>query len=96
MAKYAELFDGARVIFNKDDRSFFDLRDAAATVVDISPVEEPTGCVAIKLDEAPAEEKLYGLAEFDTDTLTFVSHADHLTLVAPQELLEIDSLADLV
>lgn len=96
MAKYAELFDGARVIFNKDDRSFFDLRDAAATVVDVSPVGQPTECVTVKLDEAPAEGKLYGLSEFDTDTLTFVSHAEHLTLVAPQELLKINSLADLV
>ena len=95
MAKYTELSEGSRVIFNQGNHAWFDLRDASATVVKmLAGIPE---CVQIQLDEDPGD-KTYCLDAFDRRTLTFLSHAAHLTLLPtqPQQLPEIDTLEGLV
>lgn len=93
MAKYAELFEGARVVFNQENRDGFDLRDAIATVVDMSP-RLPGGCVVVQLDEAVAPDRTFALSDYNQQTCTFISQAKYLTALPSQPLPEIHTLED--
>lgn len=93
MAKYAELFEGARVVFNKENRDGFDLRDAIATVVDMRP-RHSDGCVVVQLDEAVAPASTLSLANYNQQTCTFISQAKYLTVLPSQPLPEIHTLED--
>lgn len=96
MAKYEELFEGARVIFNKENRDGFNLRDAIATVVDMSSRPIPDGCVVVQLDEAIDSARTFALFDYNLQTCTFISHAKYLTLLPSCPMPEIDSLEDFV
>lgn len=93
MAKYEELFEGARVVFNKENRDGFDLRDAIATVVDMSP-RYSDGCVVVRLDEAVAPASTFRLSDYNQQTCTFISQAEYLTVLPSQPLPEIHTLED--
>lgn len=94
MAKYAELSEGARVVFNKEDRNGFDLRDAIATVVDMRPRHASDGCVVVQLDEAAAPASTFRLSDYNPQTCTFISQAEYLTVLPSQPLPEIHTLED--
>ena len=94
MAKYAELFEGARVVFNKESRDGFNLRDAIATVVDMSPRLIPDGCVVVQLDEAITSDCAFALSNYDQDARTFISHARYLTPLPSRPMPEIHTLED--
>ena len=94
MAKYAELFEGARVVFNKENRDGFNLRDAIATVVDMSPCDLPEDCVIIQLDETPSPRLTDYLSDYNAGTRTFCSNTCFLTLLPSQPLPEIHTLED--
>ena len=92
MAKYAELFEGARVVFNKENRDGFNLRDAIATVVDMSPRLIPDGCVVVQLDEAITSDCAFALSDYDHKTRRFISHARYLTPLPSCTMSEITTL----